>query len=214
MHYVDRLTVEHKLSNELRDRIVDTVALLRDCFAANNKLLLCGNGGSACDCEHIAGELMKGFLSLRPLTAAESQALCSIDSTEGARLAHKLQRALPTIVLTGLGGLSTAFLNDVDGELVFAQQAHAYTQQGDVIWCISTSGNANNVCLAAIAAKAKGATVIGMTGEHGGKLAAYCDILLNAPATETYRVQELHLPIYHAICAQLEAQLFLAQQPD
>lgn len=176
--------------------------ILLNSFRNGGKLLLCGNGGSACDCEHIAGELMKGFLLRRPLTPTEKEALaCAGD--DGTIAAH-LQRALPVIVLSGLSGMSTAFLNDVRGELTYAQQAFAYTKPEDVLMGISTSGDALNVCAAAIAAKARGAKVIGLTGERGGKLAQYCDVCLKVPEHETYRVQELHLPVYHALCAALE----------
>ena len=175
-------------------------------FQSGGKLLLCGNGGSACDCEHIAGELMKGFLLPRRLTAEEQAALAAAGD-DGA-LAGKLQRALPVVVLHGLSGMSTAFMNDVDAELTFAQQAFAYAREGDVLLGISTSGNARNVIAAAVAAKARGAAVIGLTGETGGQLLARCDVCVRAPARETYRVQEMHLPLYHALCAALEQAVF------
>lgn len=175
-------------------------------FQHGGKLLLCGNGGSACDCEHIAGELMKGFLLPRPLTAAEKTAL-AVAGDDG-HIAARLQRALPVIVLSNLTGMSTAFANDVDGNLTFAQQAFAYARPGDVLLGISTSGNAQNVCAAVIAAKARGAKTIGLTGEGGGRLASLCDICLKVPERETYRVQELHLPVYHALCIALESTMF------
>lgn len=181
--------------------------ILLTCFRHGGKLLLCGNGGSACDCEHIAGELMKGFLLPRPLSAGERAALASAGDEDGM-IAASLQRALPVLVLHGLSGMSTAFLNDVRGELTYAQQAFAYAVPGDVLLGISTSGNAQNVRAAAIAARARGAKVIGLTGVTGGKLAALCDVCLKAPEKETYRVQELHLPIYHALCITVEQELF------
>ena len=191
----------------LEGRILNAYHLLADCFGSGGKLLLCGNGGSACDCEHIAGELMKGFLLKRPLPM-EAQNMLSGFGAGGIRLAQKLQQALPSLVLSGLSGLSTAFANDADAALTYAQQAYAYTNAQDVLLGISTSGNAENVCLAAIAAKSKGAKVIGLTGENGGKLAAHCDLLINIPETETYLVQELHLPVYHCLCAMLEETFF------
>ena len=175
-------------------------------FRNGGKLLLCGNGGSACDCEHIAGELMKGFLLQRPLTADEKLAL--LNAGDDGALSQRLQRALPVLVLHGLSGMSTAFLNDVDGEMTYAQQAFVYAKPGDVLIGISTSGNARNVRLAAIAAHARGARVIGLTGEKGGKLAEICDLCIRVPAQETYRVQELHLPVYHALCASIENEMF------
>ncbi len=191
----------------MKNTIWRTFERLAACFRGGGKLLLCGNGGSACDCEHIAGELMKGFLLRRPLTGDERAALTDLGE-EGGLLAEKLQRGLPTLVLSGLSGLSTAFANDVDADLAFAQQAYAYARPGDVLLCLSTSGNARNVRLASVAAKARGALVIGMTGQGGGKLATHVDLLLDVPEWETYRVQEMHLPLYHALCAMLEAEMF------
>lgn len=200
------LALERPALNSMIDELQAAYALLLTRFQNGGKLLLCGNGGSACDCEHIAGELMKGFLLQRPLTQAEKTSL-AIAGDDG-RIAARLQRALPVIVLSNLNGMSTAFANDVEGELTYAQQAFAYARPGDVLLGISTSGNAKNVCAAAIAAKARGAGIIGLTGEGGGKLAALCDVCVKAPAAETYRVQELHLPIYHALCIALEETLF------
>jgi len=191
----------------MRPSIQRAFELMDTAFRGGGKLLLCGNGGSACDCEHIAGELMKGFLLRRPLNGDEKAALQALGE-EGAALSGKLQRGLPTLVLSGLNGLTTAFSNDVDPELAFAQQAYAYARPGDVLLCLSTSGNAKNVRLAAIAARARGAAVIGLTGRGGGKLAAHVDLLIGVPERETYRVQELHLPLYHALCAMVEADLF------
>jgi D-sedoheptulose 7-phosphate isomerase len=200
------ITREPRLA-PMKDAIWGAFCRLAECFKGGGKLLLCGNGGSACDCEHIAGELMKGFLLRRPLPQGERAALEALGA-EGARMAGKLQRGLPTLVLSGLPGLTTAFSNDVDPELAFAQQAYAYARPGDVILCLSTSGNAKNVISAAVAAKARGAFVIALTGAGGGALARHADILLDVPERETYRAQELHLPLYHALCAMLEAEMF------
>lgn len=186
--------------------IAECCRVILACFENGGKLLLCGNGGSACDCEHIAGELMKGFLLKRPLLAREKELLAK--AGDDGRLAGVLQRAAPVLVLSGLNGLSTAFLNDVDPQAGFAQQAFAYARPGDVLLGISTSGNSQNVMLAMIAAKARGAKVVALTGDGGGRMAALCDVLVDVPQTETYRVQELHLPVYHAICAALESELF------
>lgn len=153
---------------------------------------------------------MKGFLLKRPLTQAERDALSR--AGDDGMIAAQLQRALPVIVLHGLTGMSSAFLNDVRAELTYAQQAFAYAGANDVLLGISTSGNAFNVCAAAIAAKARGTKVIGLTGETGGKLAQYCDVCLKAPEHETYRVQELHLPIYHALCIAIEQEMFAGVQ--
>ncbi len=184
--------------------------LLLTCFEAGGKLLIGGNGGSACDAEHIAGELMKGFMLPRPLTQNEKEALKRVGD-EGA-IGASLQRAVPVIVLHGLPGMSSAFLNDVQAEFTYAQQTFAYATSKDVLLGISTSGNAGNVCAAAIAARARGAKVIGLTGEGGGRLATLADVCIKAPTTQTYRVQELHLPLYHALCMALEQALFGGEQ--
>lgn len=180
--------------------------ILEECFRNGGKLLLCGNGGSACDCEHIAGELMKSFVLPRMLNNDECAAL-SACGDDGA-LASGLHNGLPCLVLSGLTGLSTAFANDADPALAFAQQAWVYARPGDVLLGITTSGSSRNVVLAAQAAKARGAKIIGLTGEKLGKLAPLCDALINVPDTETYRVQELHLPVYHAICLEMEDRFF------
>jgi len=204
---LDRLVSDYPALSSIRGDIEKAFHLLGETFETDGKLLLCGNGGSACDCEHIAGELMKSFLIPRPLTASEQMALLHQGET-GEALLYKLQRALPTIVLNGLPGLSSAFLNDVDGCVSFAQQAFAFARPGDALIGISTSGNARNVLLAAAAARARGAKIVAMTGEGGGALGKNCDALIAVPARETYRVQEMHLPIYHALCAMLEERFF------
>jgi D-sedoheptulose 7-phosphate isomerase len=205
--HLDQLILREPRLASLKEVIWDAFSRLAACFRGGGRLLLCGNGGSACDCEHIAGELMKGFLLRRPLPERERAALHALGAG-GALLADKLQRGLPTLVLSGLPGLTTAFSNDVDPEMAFAQQAFAYARPGDVLLGLSTSGNAGNVILAAIAARARGAFVIGLTGEGGGALKRHVDILLGVPERETYRAQELHLPLYHALCAMLEAEMF------
>ena len=203
---IQTLLREHPQLSGMGETLQQALEVMLTSFRHGGKLLLCGNGGSACDCEHIAGELMKGFLLNRPLNADEKAALAQ--AGDDGQIAARLQRALSTLVLTGLSGMSSAFLNDVEGELTYAQQAFAYAAPNDVLMGISTSGNAKNVCAAAIAAKAKGAKIIGLTGETGGRLATLCDVCVKAPERETYRVQELHLPIYHALCAALEQVMF------
>jgi len=193
--------------SDMREAVEHAFAMLAHSYQNGGRLLLCGNGGSACDCEHIAGELMKGYLLRRPLPDAEQAALADLGE-EGRALAGKLQRALPALVLTGMTGLSTAFGNDVDPRMTYAQQAYAYAGPQDVFLGISTSGNAENVRLAALAAKCRGAKIIGLTGAGGGRLAPLCDVLLAVPETETFRVQELHLPVYHCLCAMLEEAFF------
>lgn len=171
------------------------------CFQQGSKLLLCGNGGSSADCAHIAGELCKGFLSKRRPEEHFVQAV-------GEEWAGHLQRGLPAIDLTAQSALMTAIINDISGEDVYAQKVMAYGQPGDVLLGLSTSGNAENVRRAALVAKARGLTVIGMTGHSGGKLKDICDILLNAEASETYLVQEQHIQMYHRLCLMVEEAMF------
>ena len=182
--------------------------LLKDCFEAGGKVLIGGNGGSCADAEHIVGELMKGFKLPRRLPDAEQAALRAVDGELGADLCAHLQGGLPAIALSSHPSLNTAYLNDVGGEEMFAQQLHVLGRPGDVFLGISTSGNAKNVRYAAIAARAKGMKVISLTGRAGSRLSALSDAAVRVPETETYRVQELHLPVYHALCAAVEEALF------
>ncbi|MCR5348369.1 MAG: SIS domain-containing protein [Bacilli bacterium] len=184
--------------------------MLRDSYEDGKKLLVCGNGGSAADSEHIVGELMKGFKSLRPLDKQEKQKLEYIHPEMGALLSSRLQSPLPAISLVGHPGLTTAFSNDVDngGKIAFAQQAYGLGNAGDVLLGITTSGNSENVLLAAVAAKAKGLFVLGLTGQGGGKLAELADVIIAVPEKETFKVQELHLPIYHCLCLMLERHFY------
>ena len=175
-------------------------------FRSGGKLLLCGNGGSAADCEHIVGELMKGFRKKRPLPAAQQQALQAAGMAEAQ--CARLQGGLPAVSLAGHAALRTAIANDTDPALSFAQQVVGLGRPGDALLAISTSGNAENVAAAAITARAMGLTTIALTGRGGGQLAALCDHALRVPADETYRVQEYHLPVYHALCAMLEDAFF------
>ena len=176
-------------------------------YRNKKKLLACGNGGSGADAEHIVGELMKEFYIKRPLGTEEKQALMAIDPA-GEILAKHLQGALPAITLTSNIALSTAYSNDAVPELVFAQQVWGYGSPGDILLAISTSGSSKNVYYAIVAARAKGMTVIGLTGSREGTMDKLCDICIKAPATETYQVQEYHLPIYHALCRYVEQEMF------
>ena len=167
-----------------------------------------GNGGSAADAEHIVGELMKGFVKRRPVTEEMKEALEKADPVRGKELSEKLQGGLPAIALVDHAALSTAFANDVDGMLSYAQQVNGYGKPGDVFLGISTSGNAENVMYAAVTAKAKGMKVVGLTGKDGGKLAGIADAAVIVPEMETYKIQELHLPVYHALCLMLEHRFY------
>lgn len=196
------LLCDYPVLEAAQDDIVAAYGQLRRCFDSGGKLLLCGNGGSAADCEHIVGELMKSFRRPRPVpkTFAGHPALCG----EGALL----QQALPAISLCGHPSLTTAYANDVDPAMVFAQQVYGYGRRGDILLGISTSGNAANICHALRVARAAGLATIGLTGQSGGEMKPLCDICICVPETETYRVQQLHLPVYHALCAMLETAFF------
>lgn len=206
MNHLSALMERYPALKSIEQPLSDACALLESGFRAGGRLLLCGNGGSACDCEHIAGELMKSFVLPRPASETEREALK--DAGDDGTLAQGLHNGLPCLVLSGLPGLSTAFANDADPALAFAQQAWVYARPGDVLLGVSTSGNSRNVVLAAQAARARGAGIIGLTGANGGRLAPLCDVLIRVPDTETYRIQELHLPVYHAICLELEERFF------
>ncbi len=177
-------------------------------FRAGGKLLLAGNGGSAADCLHIAGELMKGFNLPRPLPAEAQAALTALYGAEGARLGGQLQQALPAVALPAALALTTAVANDIDPDLIFAQGVLAMGQPGDVLLALSTSGNAANVLAAVQVARWRGLTTIALTGKTGGKLAPACDLAVIAPGATTAQIQEYHLPIYHALCTAVEAALF------
>jgi len=192
----------------LRGQLIAAAQLLRDTFAAGGKLLLCGNGGSCADCDHIAGELLKGFLRRRPTDAALRGAMEAEFGAEGADIAAKLQQGLPAISLTSHAAAISAFANDVDPQLVYAQQVLAYGRPGDLLLGISTSGNAKNVAAAVMTARALGIPAIGLTGRDGGTLVRLASLALVMPERETYRIQEQHLAVYHLLCAAVEYELF------
>lgn len=182
--------------------------LLISYYRAGNKLLLCGNGGSCADSLHIVGELMKGFLKKRPLTEAQQEQMRAKCAALPEAYLNQLQNALPAIALCEESALNTAFSNDVDPELLYAQQVFGYGRENDVLICISTSGNAKNAVAAAMVAKGLGLRVLSLTGAGGGKLRTLSDVCICVPETETYKIQELHLPVYHALCAAVEAAFF------
>lgn len=187
--------------------------LLRDAVTAGGKILTCGNGGSAADAEHIVGELMKGFTLKRPLTAAQVAALVAVCPENGARIAADLQRAIPAVSLVSQTALITAIANDNDPNLIFAQQVLGLGRPGDVLIAVSTSGNSGNVIAAAQVARAFGLKVVALTGAGGGALAPLADVAIRVPATRVPAIQELHLPVYHELCARLEEALFAPAAP-
>lgn len=182
-------------------------AMIR-CYEHGGKVMICGNGGSCADADHIVGELMKGFLKKRPLSDEKKQAMLSRCPELDDAVLHKLQGGLPTVSLCSLTALNSAFCNDVDPELIYAQSVLGLGNPGDILICISTSGNAKNVFAAAQVARSLGLSVIGLTGMSGGKLREAVDICICVPETETFKVQELHLPVYHYLCAATEAHFF------
>ncbi len=192
----------------LTEEIQRAAEAMITCYELGKKILVCGNGGSCSDSDHIVGELMKGFENMRPVNQAMKNDLMEIAGERGAYLAGKLQQALPAISLTAHSALITAVANDTDASLIFAQQVMGYGNEGDIILGISSSGNSQNVIDALIIAKAKGMIVIGLTGETGGRMKPFCDILINVPGRRTAFVQELHLPVYHTLCMMVENHFF------
>lgn len=191
-----------------REALYQGLVLLERQFRAGNKLLVCGNGGSAADSDHLAGELLKGFKKKRPLPQTLIDAFERTDPKDGAELAASLQCGLPVINLCTHTALHTAFANDCDYQNVYAQLTVAYGKPGDVLLGISTSGNSFNVIRAVTAASALGLYTIGLTGQNGGALRTRTDVCITVPETDTYRIQELHLPIYHLLCLELEERMF------
>lgn len=208
---IEELFVRYPQLKECRPDIENAARTLVDCYQSGGKLLLCGNGGSYADCLHIAGELMKGFRKKRSIPAEKCAEMLRRSPDLPGWYLQKLQMALPAIALGEEIALTTAFCNDVDPELCFAQQVVGYGAAGDVLLCISTSGNAKNVIAAANVAKGLGLTVLGLTGASGGALSAICDVCIRVPEHETYCVQELHLPVYHALCTCIEIEIFSAE---
>ncbi len=192
----------------LKEQILEACETLITAFEGGNKLLLCGNGGSCADCDHIAGEFLKGFLLKRPADAQFKSVMAEKYGEVGAEIAGKLQQGLPTISLITHSAAISAFENDVDPELIYAQQVLAYGKPGDVLIGISTSGGAKNVSAAVMTANSLGVHTIGLTGKTGGILAELADLALIMPKNETYRIQEDHLAVYHLLCAVVEYEMF------
>ena len=206
--HVDQLINRYPKLIVCREDIIKAYEILEKAYSSGRKLLVSGNGGSASDSEHIVGELMKEFKLKRRVFGEQATALKEIDPELGQTLADNLQGALPAISLTGHSSMTTAFMNDSMPELVFAQQVNGYGKAGDVYLGISTSGNSKNVLYAAVNAKARGLHVIGLTGSHENKLMKYADVCIRVPETETFKIQELHLPVYHCLCLMLEDKFF------
>ena len=208
MRHIDLLVERYPSLESAKNDIVAAYLLLEESYKNGGKLLVAGNGGSAADAEHIVGELMKGFKLSRKPEADFAEKLVAENRELGSILAENLQGALPAIALDGHPALSTAYMNDCEPLLCFAQQVNGYGKSGDVFLGISTSGNSKNVLFAATTAHAKGMKVIGLTGAKDSKLKDMSDVCIKAPQTETYMIQELHLPIYHCLCLMLEDRFF------
>ena len=206
--HVDLLVERYPALGGIRREIVDGYYLMEECYTNGGKLLVAGNGGSAADSEHIAGELMKRFKTPRPVSKEFARRLISVDPIRGPELAKNLECGLMAIPLVAHEALTTAYINDVDGLGVFAQQLFGFGRSGDVFLGISTSGNSKNIMSATVVARALGIKVIGLTGATGGELAKVSDVCVRAPEIETYKIQEYHLPIYHCWCLMLEEHFF------
>ena len=208
LKHVDVLIERYPELKSQRENIVKAYYYLEKSFSDGGKLLIAGNGGSAADAEHIVGELMKGFENPRKLKEIEVEKLKSVNTELGELLGTHLQGGLPAIALDGHFALSTAYMNDCDPLLCFAQQANGYGREGDVFLGISTSGNSKNIIYAVTVAKAKGMKVIGLTGAKDSKLSEMADVTIRSSQTRTYMIQEQHLPIYHCLCLMLEDRFF------
>ena len=207
---LEELVERYPKLSSLKGQIWDAYIMLKECYENRNKLLIAGNGGSAADAEHIVGELMKGFNKKRPLSIEEKNNIISIHEELGIYMVDKIQQSLPAIALTNTISLDSAFANDVDGVLCIAQQLNGYGNKGDVFLAISTSGNSKNILYATILARAKGMKIISLLGRDGGKMKDFSDISIIVPEIETYKIQELHLPIYHTLCLMLEETFFVS----
>lgn len=208
MDKITELTNRYECLSSCTEQIRQSINMLVDCFKKGGKLMICGNGGSAADSSHIVGELVKGFLSKRRVTNETISHLQDLNSNLDEEFFKNLQYGLPAIDLCQSSALISAFANDVNPDFVYAQEVFALGKENDVLMGISTSGNAVNVNNAAKIAKGMGISVIGLTGTNYSKLSNNSDICIKVPETETFKVQELHLPIYHCLCAAVEEILF------
>lgn len=204
MRHIDHLIERYPPLGVCRKDIEDAVCAMIESFKKGGKLLVAGNGGSCADSDHITGELLKSFCKRREMPVKFIDRIRTIDAATGDYLADKLQGSLPAIALTNNTALMTASLNDVDGNVMFAQQVNGYGAEGDVFLGISTSGNSKDIVYAAVVAKAKGLKTVALTGKDGGKLRRLADICIVVPQDETFMIQELHLPVYHALCLEVE----------
>ncbi|HOI25730.1 MAG TPA: SIS domain-containing protein [Caldisericia bacterium] len=204
---IEDLIKRYSILSCVKKKIFEATGFIIDCYCTKGKVMICGNGGSASDALHMVGELMKSFVLPRTLSIKQKNRISKF-SDNGDYLASHLQEALPAMSLVGEIALHTACANDIASDLCFAQQVYGYGHANDVLFVISTSGNSKNVIYAAEVAMAKEIVVIGLTGALGGKLKNKCDCIINVPATDTYAIQELHMPVFHAICLAVENEFF------
>jgi len=205
---LNELLTRYPVLTRIKDDIAKAAKEIISCYENGGKVLLCGNGGSCADCEHIVGELMKGFLKKRPVSDEQLAEMKANAPYLEDEILSKLQCGLPAISLSSMTALNSAFCNDVDPELIYAQPLMALGSKNDILIAISTSGNSKNVYAAVKVAKALGLCVIGLTGASGGKLKELTDVCICVPEEETFKIQELHLPVYHYLCAETEAHFF------
>ena len=208
MDYLQQLIERYPSLESAKNDIKTAFDIIVKSYEKEGKLLIAGNGGSASDAEHIAGELMKTFAKERELPSSFIADVAAVDDEIAQYLIPRMQPGLPAIALSGHASLNTACINDIDGNITFAQQVYCYGKEGDILLAISTSGNSKNVLYSAAVAKAKKLKIVGLTGESGGRLKKFCDVCIRVPETETWKVQELHLPVYHLLCMMLEEHFF------
>lgn len=206
--HIELLLKRYPSLKTIRSELIDAYLIMENSYVSGGKLLVAGNGGSAADAGHIVSELMKCFKMPRKVSSEFANELKAVDEELGTVLAEKLEGALPAISLSSHTALTTAYMNDCDPLLCFAQQVNGFGKPEDVFLGISTSGNSKNILYAAAVAKAKGMKVIGLTGSNNSKLQKYADVCVKAANTETYMIQELHMPIYHCWCLMLEDKFF------
>lgn len=204
MKHIDELCIRYPILSVCKNDIEKAAEALIESFENGGKLLVAGNGGSCADSDHISGELLKSFVKKRRPSAELIDSIRKINPETGDYLSDKLQGSLPVIALTNNTALMTASLNDVDGNVMFAQQVNGYGKEGDVFLGISTSGNSKDIVYPTVVAKAKGLMTVALTGKDGGKLKGIADICIVVPEQETFKIQELHLPVYHALCLEIE----------
>jgi len=208
MNYIENLINNNKELEYLTEPITEAVEYIKSIYFNQNKIMICGNGGSCSDSDHIVGELMKGFLLKREITKEERDTILKNNYENSDFLINSLQRGIGAISLNNHNALNSAIINDVSADMTYAQQVFSIGKKGDLLIGISTSGNAENVCNALKIAKSFGIKTMAMTGNRNGKMNQYSDIIIDVPSSETYRIQEYHIMIYHAFCAQVEKELF------